>query len=152
MLRRWLNFPRFSSIQNDIRRNFLDWKSTNINLNFCFRTSFIVKVFTISADNSLTIISQGMEKVGWRVSKINALCILGWVNFEGQIGSSVNLRNDCEINLHFKCSHGANVNKNKTEVTSVKLVLFKSVMSFETLTKVDRLAEILKTRPGLSSV
>ena len=31
---------------------------------------------------------------------------------------------------------------NKTEVTSVKLVLFKSVMSFETLTKVDRLAEI----------
>ena len=53
-----------------------------------------------------------MEKVGWRVSKINALCNLGWVNFEGQIGSSVNLRNDCEINLHFKCSHGANVNKN----------------------------------------
>ena len=35
-----------------------------------------------------------------------------------------------------------NNKKNKTEVTSVKLVLFKSVMSFETLTKVDRLAEI----------
>ena len=32
--------------------------------------------------------------------------------------------------------------ENKTEVTSVKLVLFKFVMSFETLTKVDRLAEI----------
>ena len=32
---------------------------------------------------------------------------------------------------------------NKTEVTSVKLVLFKYVMSFETLTKVDQLTEIL---------
>ena len=41
---------------------------------------------------------------------------------------------------------------NKTEVTSVKLVLFKSVMSFETLTKVDRLAEIVRTRPGLTVV
>ena len=42
--------------------------------------------------------------------------------------------------------------ENKTEVTSVKLVLFKSVMSFETLTKVDQLAEIVKTRPGLRVV
>ena len=33
---------------------------------------------------------------------------------------------------------------NKTEVTSVKLVLFKYVMSFETLTKVDQLTEILR--------
>ena len=33
---------------------------------------------------------------------------------------------------------------NKTEVTSVKLVLFKSVMSFETLTKVDQLTEIVR--------
>ena len=41
---------------------------------------------------------------------------------------------------------------NKTEVTSVKLVLFKSVMSFETLTKVDRLTEIVRTRPGLTVV
>ena len=41
---------------------------------------------------------------------------------------------------------------NKTEVTSVKLVLFKSVMSFETLTKVDQLAEIVRTRPGLKVV
>ena len=30
--------------------------------------------------------------------------------------------------------------EHKTEVTSVKLVLFKHVMSFETLTKVDQLA------------
>ena len=35
-------------------------------------------------------------------------------------------------------------NQNKTEVTSVKLVLFKSVMSFETLTKVDQLTEIVR--------
>ena len=41
---------------------------------------------------------------------------------------------------------------NKTEVTSVKLVLFKSVMSFETLTKVDRLTEIVRTRPELRVV
>ena len=40
----------------------------------------------------------------------------------------------------------------KTEVTSVKLVLFKSVMLFETLTKVDQLAEIVRTRPGLKVV
>ena len=33
---------------------------------------------------------------------------------------------------------------NKTEVTSVKLVLFKCVMSFDTLTKVDQLTEILR--------
>ena len=33
---------------------------------------------------------------------------------------------------------------NQTEVTSVKLVLFKSVMSFETLTKVDQLTEIVR--------
>ena len=32
---------------------------------------------------------------------------------------------------------------NKTEVTSVKLVLFKFLMSFETLTKLDQLTEIL---------
>ena len=32
---------------------------------------------------------------------------------------------------------------NKTEVTSVKLVLFKYVMSFEILTKVDQLTENL---------
>ena len=42
--------------------------------------------------------------------------------------------------------------KNKTEVTSVKLVLFKSVMLFETLTKVDQLAEIVTTRAGLRVV
>ena len=42
--------------------------------------------------------------------------------------------------------------RNKTEVNSVKLVLFKYVMSFETLTKVDRLAEIVRTRPGLTVV
>ena len=30
---------------------------------------------------------------------------------------------------------------NKTEVTSIKLVLFKYVMSFETLSKVDQLAD-----------
>ena len=41
---------------------------------------------------------------------------------------------------------------NKTEVTSVKLVLFKSVISFETLTNVDQLAEIVRTRPGLKVV
>ena len=42
-------------------------------------------------------------------------------------------------------THGDNNNyKNKTEVTSVKLVLFKYVMSFETLTKVDQLTEILR--------
>ena len=34
-------------------------------------------------------------------------------------------------------------NVNQTEVISVKLVLFKYVMSFETLTKVDQLTEIL---------
>ena len=34
--------------------------------------------------------------------------------------------------------------ENKTEVTSVKLVLFKYVMLFETLTKVDQLTEILR--------
>ena len=33
---------------------------------------------------------------------------------------------------------------NKTEVTSVKLVLLQYVMSFETLTKVDQLKEIVK--------
>ena len=33
---------------------------------------------------------------------------------------------------------------NKTEVTNVKLVLFKYVMSFETLTKVDQVTEILR--------
>ena len=33
---------------------------------------------------------------------------------------------------------------NKTEVTSVKLVLFKYVMSFETLTKVDQLTDIVR--------
>ena len=33
---------------------------------------------------------------------------------------------------------------NETEVTSVKLVLFKYVMSFETLTKMDGLTEILR--------
>ena len=33
---------------------------------------------------------------------------------------------------------------NKTEVTSVKLVLFKYVMLFETMTKVDQLTEILR--------
>ena len=33
---------------------------------------------------------------------------------------------------------------NKTEVTSVKLILFKYVMSFETLRKVDQLTEIVK--------
>ena len=44
------------------------------------------------------------------------------------------------------------ITENKTEVTSVKLVLFKYVMSFETLTKVDRLTEIVRIRPGLSSV
>ena len=37
----------------------------------------------------------------------------------------------------------------KTEVTSVKLILFKSVMWFETLTKEDRL---VRTRPGLTVV
>ena len=36
------------------------------------------------------------------------------------------------------------VTKDKTEVTSVKLVLFKYVMSFETLTKVDQLTEIVR--------
>ena len=35
--------------------------------------------------------------------------------------------------------------KSKTEVTSVKLVLFKYVMSFETLTQVDQLTEILRS-------
>ena len=34
--------------------------------------------------------------------------------------------------------------ENKTEVTSVKLVLFKYVMLFETLTKVDQLTDILR--------
>ena len=34
--------------------------------------------------------------------------------------------------------------RNKTEVNSVKLVLFKYVMSFDTLTKVDQLTEILR--------
>ena len=34
--------------------------------------------------------------------------------------------------------------KKQTEVTSVKLVLFKYVMSFETLTKVDQLTEIVR--------
>ena len=33
--------------------------------------------------------------------------------------------------------------RNKTEVNSVKLVLFKYVMSFDTLTKVDQLTEIV---------
>ena len=33
---------------------------------------------------------------------------------------------------------------NKTDVISVKLVLFKYVMSFETLTKVDQLTDILR--------
>ena len=33
--------------------------------------------------------------------------------------------------------------QNKTEVTSVKLILFKYVMSLETLKKVDRLTEIV---------
>ena len=37
-----------------------------------------------------------------------------------------------------------NIKINKTEVTSVKLVLFKYVMSFETLTKVDQLTEIFR--------
>ena len=36
------------------------------------------------------------------------------------------------------------IRRNKTEVTSVKLVLFKYVMSFETLTKVDQLTDILR--------
>ena len=44
------------------------------------------------------------------------------------------------------------VDENKTEVTSVKLVLFMYVMSFETLTKVDQLTEIVRTRPGLRVV
>ena len=35
-------------------------------------------------------------------------------------------------------------NVNQTEVISVKLVLFKYVVSFETLTKVDQLAEIVR--------
>ena len=34
--------------------------------------------------------------------------------------------------------------RNKTEVTSDKLVFFKYLMSFETLTKVDQLTEILR--------
>ena len=38
----------------------------------------------------------------------------------------------------------SNIRVYKTEVTSVKLVLFKYVMSFETLTKVDQLTEILR--------
>ena len=36
------------------------------------------------------------------------------------------------------------IKDHKTEVTSVKLVLFKYVMSFETLTKVDQLTEIVR--------
>ena len=39
---------------------------------------------------------------------------------------------------------------NKTEVTSVKLVLFKFAMSFETLTKVDQLREIIRFGQVLS--
>ena len=35
--------------------------------------------------------------------------------------------------------------QNKTEVTSVKLVLFKYVMSFDTLTKVDQLTTMVPT-------
>ena len=42
------------------------------------------------------------------------------------------------------------LNMNKTEVTSVKLVLFKYVMSFETLTKVDRLIEFVRFGQVLS--
>ena len=37
-----------------------------------------------------------------------------------------------------------NLSNNKTEVTSVMLVLFKYVMFFETLTKVDQLTEIVR--------
>ena len=43
-----------------------------------------------------------------------------------------------------------NHKQNKTEVTSVKLVLFKYVMSFETLTKVDQLTEIFSIQVWLS--
>ena len=41
------------------------------------------------------------------------------------------------------CGQSLDLKAYKTEVTSVKLVLFKCVMSFETLTKVDQLTEIL---------
>ena len=36
------------------------------------------------------------------------------------------------------------IDSNKTKVTSVKLVLFKYVMLFETLTKVDQLTDIVR--------
>ena len=42
------------------------------------------------------------------------------------------------------CMHICSLNKNQTEVTSVKLIFFKYVMSFETLTKVDQLKEIVQ--------
>ena len=49
------------------------------------------------------------------------------------------------IHYSLKCISNVMFEKgNKTEVTSVKLVLFKYVMSFETLTKVDQLTEILR--------
>ena len=38
---------------------------------------------------------------------------------------------------------GELIYRNNKKVTSVKLVLFKYVMSFETLTKVDQLTEIV---------
>ena len=47
------------------------------------------------------------------------------------------------IRVHYYLLPMLFVMYNKTEVTSVKLVLFKYVMSFETLTKVDRLKEIV---------
>ena len=46
-----------------------------------------------------------------------------------------------QVLYHTVCSKKMDI---KTEVTSVKLVLFKYVMSFETLTKVDWLTEIVR--------
>ena len=46
----------------------------------------------------------------------------------------------CAMTLNIKLAF----KPNKTEVTSVKLVLCKYVMSFDTLTKVDQLTEILR--------
>ena len=59
---------------------------------------------------------------------------------------NLNIENVINTVVHDEKTNQFSMKKesNKTEVTSVKLVLFKYVMSFETLTKVDQLTEIVR--------
>ena len=63
-------------------------------------------------------------------------------NHQNKEGCTVSLRAAYYTNV--ECLKMLSQKKNQTEVTSVKLVFFKYMMSFETWTKVDQLKEIIR--------